>query len=750
MSEEIIELSVHETNKLRAELGLAPLRGVSGSSPKPASSSSEVLELTVDATNELRAKLGLKPLKPSEGVQSGKSSTSAFHKPAENGDAAKEVQARLERAKVEREVQKNIQERYSGGGLGEETSDALSWAAKMRLAEKEKEVIKAKDKKKPSKVASVSEGDGTSKADYSENDLEGLNVAHAISDFEAGSTTILTLADSSLLETTEDSKKVVGLKDTLNELQNVELSNAHQLKDGLRQKRQMELGMGRAGGYAGYDDDEFEELGGVSGPSNMSRGQGVGPVPVDVNKPRGFQIGNDEQEDTSKNDMFSFLHGKAISLEPAAQDTQASDFLTAEEYEATLAKKKKKDQTFKKKTKKTKKEKKTNRRHIDDDDEDDDGGEQPVVVRPTSQGLLAELEQTAVEDMPNRKRRRRNDEENDDDEPAPVEIINNDKRSKYDKVMEKGNARTAAAFKVEAKKPAVPDVDDEEPDDAFLHAALAKARRLRKLKEMALPVAKGAEAVAQAVQIANTKQEPVENVTGVIFAIDETREFTRALRAREEQVERQKAKKAAKMTPEVSVMKEEPEIQDVPMDDPLEEEVNMEELAKEVKEDDGGFEGTTANVIPVGRGLSNVLAMLKHTGEIAGKNAKEEMRGRAKDKRTYEDYETLDLKKVVQIGSRATDKDLEFANREITLDYRDEHGRLLTRKEAYRNLCYQFHGHGSNKKNQERKLRQIEREQAETRLASGQVGEGKAGSGSLGALKATQRATGKAFVIHKT
>jgi U4/U6.U5 tri-snRNP-associated protein 1 len=388
--------------------------------------------------------------------------------------------------------------------------------------------------------------------------------------------------------------------------------------------------------------------------------------------------------------------------------------------------------------------------HVEDDDEGDDGGEQHVVVRPSSQGLLAELEQTAVEVIPNRKRRRRDDEENNDDEPATVKILNNDKRSKYDKVMEKGNARTAAAFQVEVKKPAFAEFDDEEPDDAFLHAALAKARRLRKLKEMASPVTKGAEAVAKAVQIANAKQKPLENNTGVIFAIDETREFTRALRAREEQVERQKAKKAAKMTPDVSVAKEEQEIKDLPMDDPREEEVNMEELAKEIKEDDVGFEGTTASVIPVGRGLSNVLAMLKHTGEIAGKNAKEEMRGRAKDKRTYEDYETLDLKKVVRIGSRATDKDLEFAHREITLDYRDEHGRLLTRKEAYRNLCYQFHGHGSNKKNQERKLRQIAREQAETRLASAEVGEGKAGSGSLGALKATQRATGKAFVIHKT
>uniref|UniRef100_A0A7S2RU50 Uncharacterized protein n=1 Tax=Eucampia antarctica TaxID=49252 RepID=A0A7S2RU50_9STRA len=108
--------------------------------------------------------------------------------------------------------------------------------------------------------------------------------------------------------------------------------------------------------------------------------------------------------------------------------------------------------------------------------------------------------------------------------------------------------------------------------------------------------------------------------------------------------------------------------------------------------------------------------MLKHTGEITGKNAgKEEMRGRAKDKRTYEDYAPLDLKKVVKmdkigLNGAPNAKDVEFANREINLEYRDEHRRLLIRKELYRNLCYAFHGYGSSKNNQERKVKQIDRE----------------------------------------
>ena len=83
-----------------------------------------------------------------------------------------------------------------------------------------------------------------------------------------------------------------------------------------------------------------------------------------------------------------------------------------------------------------------------------------------------------------------------------------------------------------------------------------------------------------------------------------------------------------------------------------------------------------------------------------------------------------------------------MARRAIKLEYRDKHGRLLTPKEAYRDLSYHFHGYGSGKRKEEKKLEQIAREQAETRLA--------AQATSLGALQATQKATGKAYVVHKT
>lgn len=103
----------------------------------------------------------------------------------------------------------------------------------------------------------------------------------------------------------------------------------------------------------------------------------------------------------------------------------------------------------------------------------------------------------------------------------------------------------------------------------------------------------------------------------------------------------------------------------------------------------------------------------------------------------------LDFKEVVRIGKGATDKDRELASREIKLDYRDKHGRLLSRKGASRSFCYRFRSHGSSAKNEERRLLQIEMEQSEARLASKQP----SGSGSLGALKETQKATEKTCVV---
>jgi U4/U6.U5 tri-snRNP-associated protein 1 len=771
-SEETLVLSVDETNKLRVKLGLAPLRletsvtaahnddhppaVAAKSSSNAEQQDEEQLEMSVQDTNALREKLGLSALRESS------SKTTIVHAPAHNEGERKEAAERIERAKLQRQVEQGISRYKNEKSLGEKSSSAKSWAAQMRSSQQEQNSRKKSQVQEGgSKKTLTAEQDDN----YDETDLHGMNVAHAMSELQDGSTTILTMADESLLKTRDDtSNKVIGLNEDDFALENVNLAEQSKQQQGLRDKRKMELGMGRAGGYAGFDDDEFEDLGGSQAPSRFARG---GPADAAAAKKqrRGFQIGSHLQEDgDDEPDLFAGQKGKAVSLDPSQADVAASDFMTAEEDEATRQqKKKKKDSKFKKKDKKKKDKNKKKRRAAESDDEDDDAERETKPQR----GLLEELEETAV-DATTAKKRRRSDDETTATDPSngtaePMEMEEDKqeeakKRARFDAIMAKGNERTLEAFQTKAKP-----VDlDEEPDDAFLNAALAKARRLNRLREMSKSknAPRGADAVVEAVQSSRAKQEEQTPSGTIAFAVDETREFTRALLARAEQTEREQARKAVKKEKEGTAADEtDMDIAEntVPLtvkEEP-EEEIDMAELAKEVEEEDstdmGGSAGAYGSVVPMGRGLAGVLGMLKQTGEITGKNAgKEEMRGRAKDKRTYEDYEELDLSKVVKIDQRtATDKDKDFASREVKLEYRDKHGRLLTRKEAFRDLSYQFHGHGSGKRKEEKRLQQVAREQAEGRLASRQVAEG-ASAGMLGALKATQQATGKAFVVHKS
>lgn len=850
------------------------------------STSTEELSLSVDDTNALRAKLGLAPLRESSsgGASGGRKPSEAVHAPAANLGEEKAARQRVEDAKAKRQAEAGIGRLAAKAGLGlggngssgggEDDGDgggAASWAAKMRAGKdhqkkkashsaggaddddqavvKNEKKKKKKKSKKGSKRSSAADanrisvpGDDEEGVEYGAQDLQGMAVGHAADDFEAGTSTILTLADTSLLG------EGGGKGGSGNVLENANMRDDGLSRDNLRKKRQVEMGMGHAGGYAGYDDDEFEEIGGSQAANRLGSGGAAGGSAAggDNSGEVGFRIGdatskgkggNTDNAD-GKSDLFAAGSGHAISLQTATQKS-ASDFMTHEEADAmdvdAVREREKREKEARKREKKLfkkmqkdqkKKDKKENkrrrRRGADDEgtsDDDDAGIAGPVAAKRKGGSILDDLEATAHSSVRNGKardrgsRRRREREGIDGDDSKAGDAMDLDevdaeeqelkkKRRKFEEVMEKGNKRTADAFGLSAQtKDAAKKEkgtrsfegveEDDGEDDAFLNAALAKARRLQKLKKMQVgadkgpsvpeadfvrsgsgAVVKGAEAVVQAVQSSKAKEdnggvtaEGTNGNGGVTFEFDETREFTRALRARKEQANRgvpasSRAASGLKVTQQRPEKNSKDEInkESVGGNDTMEiegEEIadNMEELAQEMSdgEDEGGDGafGSTANSAPVGRGLANFLSMLKQTGEITGKNAgKEELRGRAKDERTYEDYEALDLKEVVKMDQSAmtNEKDREFANREIKLEYRDEHGRLLTRKEAYRQMCYQFHGHGSSKKNEERRLKQIARERAEAAAASRHQG----GKGTLGALQATQEATGKAFVVHKT
>jgi len=797
-SEEVVELSIQETNELRIKLGLAPLR-----TEKDASVSNS------DGADEL---------------SSTKAKKKDIHAPAPDTAKLDQAKARIEERKVAREVESRLKNNFAHTTLGandNESTDATSWAERMRQ-KPDVSKSKAKNKKKNKKLTDS----------YTSKDLDGIEVSHNVSAFDTNAETILTLADESILQRNEN-KVTIGLNDEhKSRLENVEMTGAKKTKENLRKKRRIEMGQGHAGGYAAWDDDEFDEMGGIGGGMDYND---------DYDKlESGFLIGqkNDIKEDENTENSF-FGKNKKVSLDSSSWqkgNVMASDFMTTEEYEKEReAKKKKKKEKGFKKTKKSKKKesKKKHRRKKIDDDSDE---EKKESKKTTESSLLHDLESSAVEINHNHNRKRRKRENDDDQNKEEIkssvrqdrlensigntEIINGNKneleeddlksmhakRAKFDAVMEKGNQRSKQAFSTvisptTASKP-VPieqnknegteqDYDNEE-DDAFLNAALAKARRLQKLKKLngnnnksinkdsstgesnvddkkAKSIVEALQSSTDQNQMKDQSKEASSNRKGITFEFDPTREFTRALRARESQSQRQ-SKPKSKGTLILNVNKKKQDKTNDILEEPLnvamdvdmeEEEEDIEKLSEQVStqnndEDIEGLNFTSQSNLLVNRGLSSTLSLLKTTGSLASNNTKnsslqEKLRGRAKDRRNYEDYESLDLAKVTSIGSSRERKDKEFSKREIKLEYRDEYGRLLTSKEAYRQMCYQFHGHGSGKKNEERRIKLIERERMEEAGGSAGIGDGlEKKEGTLGALKATQRVTGKAFIVHKT
>jgi len=185
--EQVIELSIGETNDLRAKLGIKPLRTgptttnsnnnnanntATSTNDNDQSDNKETLSLSIEDSNTLRSKLGLAPLRnndnnasSSSSTTAGRKSSDAIHAPATNTGNETKIRKRLEEAKLKKEVEAGIaklEKRDGGGGSASDRKEEddeedgggtlLGWADKMRTqAEKKTAVTKAITKKTKTK-----------------------------------------------------------------------------------------------------------------------------------------------------------------------------------------------------------------------------------------------------------------------------------------------------------------------------------------------------------------------------------------------------------------------------------------------------------------------------------------------------------------------------------------------------------------------------------------------------------------------
>ena len=164
--------------------------------------------LSIEETNKLRAELGLKPLAvEGDGV---------VHAPAPKDSMAKKetAQDRADR-EFERKAKKTRKEMVSGEGIGsivageDGDEDAAAWADRMRKTGARK--VAADDKPKKQKKHKIS---------------DETKVAHDMNNIEYGSEQIMVLQDSNILD--EDG----NIRDEEDTLHNVRMTDKY--KDGVR------------------------------------------------------------------------------------------------------------------------------------------------------------------------------------------------------------------------------------------------------------------------------------------------------------------------------------------------------------------------------------------------------------------------------------------------------------------------------------------------------------------------------------
>ncbi|KAG7154951.1 U4/U6.U5 tri-snRNP-associated protein 1-like [Homarus americanus] len=198
------------------------------------------VSLSIDETNKIRAKLGLKPLKVdsmpikedddqgADGEDREEKSASSkldefVHKPAESITQKLQVEKLREKIAAQRE-KRRIKERFQKvknlGDSDSEEESARVWVKKSRKLTKERELAEKKSKMLEELDAQFGIGDLV-EADmteqkvkkYSYNDLSGLQVQHEFTRFDTGGPTILTLKDSNVLDGAEDTLINVNIVD---------------------------------------------------------------------------------------------------------------------------------------------------------------------------------------------------------------------------------------------------------------------------------------------------------------------------------------------------------------------------------------------------------------------------------------------------------------------------------------------------------------------------------------------------------
>ncbi|XP_067623930.1 U4/U6.U5 tri-snRNP-associated protein 1 [Eurosta solidaginis] len=322
-------LSIEETNKLRAKLGLKPLELDNGPSKPSAAVAAEA-----------------KKVAPGEkDLASYKDEWGEFlHKPATNLKEKAEgekLREKLKQRKEKRLLEEKLSRVRTLGESDEENDDVSRWVTRNRRILEEKQVAQKRAKLIEEMDAAFGVGDlieqekdDARRKAYNDNNLKGLRVEHDMDEFTEGRTVILTLKDKGVLD--EDGDALI----------NVNLIDEERYRKNVENKKQNPLSYG----YNVYEE-QYDEFGNPIDRGILEKYD----EDIDGNrKKKEFVIGDNLEEEREHRrkllEIKTKLAGKRLETLEDARIALASDTFS----EAEIAKFKKPKKKVKKLRKKLK------------------------------------------------------------------------------------------------------------------------------------------------------------------------------------------------------------------------------------------------------------------------------------------------------------------------------------------------------------------------------------------------------------
>lgn len=679
-----------------------------------ASFEKEQLSLSIEETNKLRAKLGLKPLEVG-GAKDGSSKSGEnqdVHVPAINIGEKKrteKLREKMDTTKAKRAISNKLRVIKGLGESDSEDESATAWVQKSRQVQKEKEMAEKRAKlleemDEEFGVGSLVEQvfQGPKQKNYSSRDLSGLKVEHGMEKFREGSNIVLTLKDKGVLD--EDNEDV---------LINVNIIDDEKAEKNVENKK-------KKPDYKPYDEPQFDEYGMLKSKEVLDKYD----EEIFGQKRESFVLGSggkyDAEHERNMEKIRQQLRQQGQTLDGPGL-TIASEYLTPEEMNTK----------FKKVKKKVRKIRKKELLKADDLVPLSD-----QTAEPSDYGSRVRGRGLAITKMEEEEEGGGGDKlppvddacfytgitvKEEPQEPVPVKMPLKAAADDDDLV---GPDEDLSSVTVE-----------EEVVQQELQTMLHKTRRLMQRNEKKIEAQKVIENLIKKEDIslsdeislpapANTSQAQGSNK----IVLNSTSEFCRSLGeiptyglAGNREEEREEI-----MDLELELMEQ------------RRQELEQEEQASGWNEVDidtnpvniTGEEKSVLEEEPIvteSVGAALKLAMKKGYLEnepvkkpsSAPKHSYIQAQNYSIEDKRYDDLDEKYRKRDRYSGGMVTDfKDKDSYKPEIRLEYVDDSGRVLNPKEAFRQLSHRFHGKGSGKKKTEKRQKKVEEEQLMKQMSS--------------------------------